>query len=121
SRLRLPPRSDPRAAEVPRQAGLEGRARRRVHGAPARQEPGRRLDLPQRQGEPHREDEPPLPVPDRARRAVRAATTDARDLVLDPYLGVGTSACAAVLHGRRAAGAENVPEYVAIARERLAS
>jgi len=49
------------------------------------------------------------------------ATTDARDLVLDPYLGVGTSACAAVLHGRRAAGAENVPEYVAIARERLAS
>ncbi len=49
------------------------------------------------------------------------ATTDVGDLVLDPYLGVGTTACAAALHGRRAAGAEIVPAYVAIARERLAS
>ncbi len=48
------------------------------------------------------------------------ATTDAGDLVVDPYMGVGTTACAAVLHGRRAAGAEIRPDYVAIARERLA-
>jgi len=48
------------------------------------------------------------------------ATTRPGDLVVDPYMGVGTTACAAVLHGRRAAGAEIVPEYVAIARERLA-
>jgi adenine-specific DNA-methyltransferase len=47
------------------------------------------------------------------------ATTSAGDLVLDPYLGVGTTACAAVLHGRRAAGAEIVPEYAALARERV--
>src|SRR5262249_12835201 len=47
------------------------------------------------------------------------ATTQPGDLVVDPYMGVGTTACAAVLHGRRAAGAEIVPEYVAIARERL--
>ena len=48
------------------------------------------------------------------------ATTAPGDLVVDPYMGVGTTACAAVLNGRRAAGAEIVPEYVAIARERLA-
>jgi adenine-specific DNA-methyltransferase len=48
------------------------------------------------------------------------ATTAPGDLVVDPYMGVGTTACAAVLHGRRAAGAEIVAEYVAIARERLA-
>lgn len=47
------------------------------------------------------------------------ATTEPGDLVLDPYMGVGTTACAAVLHGRRAAGAEVVPRYLAIARERL--
>ncbi|HLK12901.1 MAG TPA: site-specific DNA-methyltransferase [Candidatus Binatia bacterium] len=47
------------------------------------------------------------------------ALTAPGDLVLDPYLGVGTSACAAVLHGRRAAGAEMVPAYVQIARERI--
>src|SRR5262249_41757140 len=51
---------------------------------------------------------------------VLLAATDPGDLVLDPYAGVGTTACAAVLLGRRAAGAEIVPHYVAIARERLA-
>lgn len=48
------------------------------------------------------------------------AVTKEGDLVLDPYIGVGTTACAAVLRGRRAAGAEIVPEYVRIARSRLA-
>lgn len=40
-------------------------------------------------------------------------------LVLDPFLGVGSTAVAAVLHGRRAAGAELVPEYAALAEERV--
>jgi adenine-specific DNA-methyltransferase len=47
------------------------------------------------------------------------ATTQPGDLVFDPFMGVGTTACAAVLHGRRAAGAECVPRYVEIARERI--
>jgi len=47
------------------------------------------------------------------------AVTQPGDLVVDPYLGVGTTACAAVLHGRRAAGADVVGEYLAIARRRL--
>jgi len=46
------------------------------------------------------------------------ALTNEGDLVLDPFIGVRTTAVAAVLHGRRAAGADTVPEYVAIARER---
>ena len=47
------------------------------------------------------------------------ALTSKGDLVVDPYIGVGSSACAAVLHGRRAAGADVVPEYLEIARERV--
>lgn len=47
------------------------------------------------------------------------ALTNPNDLVVDPYLGVASAACAAVLHGRRAAGAEIVPEYARIARERI--
>lgn len=47
------------------------------------------------------------------------ALTKKNDLVLDPFAGAGTAAVAAVLHGRRAAGAEVVPEYVRIARRRL--
>ncbi len=45
--------------------------------------------------------------------------TNAGDLVVDPYLGAGSAACAAVLHGRRAAGADLLPEYLDIARNRL--
>ncbi|HUZ76604.1 MAG TPA: site-specific DNA-methyltransferase [Chloroflexota bacterium] len=47
------------------------------------------------------------------------ALTREGDLVVDPYMGVGSTACAAVLHRRRSAGADVVPEYVAIARERV--
>jgi adenine-specific DNA-methyltransferase len=47
------------------------------------------------------------------------ALTNSNDLVVDPYLGVGSTACAAVLHGRRAAGAEIVPEYLRIAKDRI--
>lgn len=41
------------------------------------------------------------------------------DLVVDPYMGSGSTACAALLHGRRTAGAELLPEYVAIANNRM--
>ena len=40
-------------------------------------------------------------------------------LVVDPFIGVGTTAVAAVLHGRKAVGADIVQEYLAIAKERI--
>lgn len=47
------------------------------------------------------------------------ALTDPGDLIVDPYLGTGTTAVAAIRHGRRAAGAEIVPRYVELARDRI--
>jgi len=41
------------------------------------------------------------------------------DWVLDPYMGAGTALCAAVMEGRRAAGAEMDPSYVSIAKRRI--
>jgi adenine-specific DNA-methyltransferase len=41
--------------------------------------------------------------------------------VLDPYLGVGSSAVAALMHGRQAYGCDIVPEYVDVAKERIES
>lgn len=41
------------------------------------------------------------------------------DWVLDPFLGTGTSIIAAVRHNRRGVGAETVPRYVQLARERI--
>jgi adenine-specific DNA-methyltransferase len=49
------------------------------------------------------------------------AMTNPRDWVLDPYMGVGTTAVAAVRQNRKALGAEIVEDYVRVARERVMS
>jgi adenine-specific DNA-methyltransferase len=46
------------------------------------------------------------------------ALTNEEDWVFDPFMGVGTTPVAAVLHRRRAAGADTVSEYVHIAKQR---
>lgn len=47
------------------------------------------------------------------------ALTNPGDWVLDPFLGSGTSAIAALMHQRKAIGAEILPEYYQIAIERI--
>lgn len=42
------------------------------------------------------------------------------DLVLDPFMGSGTTAQVALQHGRRALGCELNPEYIALAHARIA-
>jgi adenine-specific DNA-methyltransferase len=51
-------------------------------------------------------------------RLVRALTPQA-GVVFDPYLGAGSSICAAVMEGRRGWGCELVAEYAEIARARV--
>lgn len=43
------------------------------------------------------------------------------DWVFDPFLGTGTTVIAAIRHGRKGIGAETVPKYIQIARERIES
>ncbi len=50
-----------------------------------------------------------------------ACSTDPDDLVLDPFLGSGTTAIAAQALGRRWIGIERQPEYVKMARQRIKS
>jgi adenine-specific DNA-methyltransferase len=45
--------------------------------------------------------------------------TDEGDWVLDPFLGTGTTVIAAIRHRRRGGGAETVPKYVDLARQRI--
>lgn len=45
--------------------------------------------------------------------------TNEGDLVLDPFMGVGSTAVAAALHQRRSAGAEVNAEYTGVARQRI--
>ena len=45
--------------------------------------------------------------------------TDEGDAVFDPYMGVGSSVIAALMHGRTAYGCDVVSEYVDIALDRV--
>jgi adenine-specific DNA-methyltransferase len=45
--------------------------------------------------------------------------TDEGDWVLDPFIGVGSTAIAALMHNRKAIGTEIIPEYVRIAKKRI--
>ena len=57
----------------------------------------------------------PIEIPER----LILAFTKEGDLVVDPFLGAGTTAVAAVLHKRRTAGADIKKEYLAVARQRV--
>lgn len=63
----------------------------------------------------------PAPFPVALPQRLIELYTYADDLVLDPFLGSGTTAVAAVRTGRRYAGYDLDPAYVAIARRRVES
>ncbi|MEK7173183.1 MAG: site-specific DNA-methyltransferase [Patescibacteria group bacterium] len=47
--------------------------------------------------------------------------TNPGDIVLDPYLGVGSTICAAVIHNRKGYGSDIMKKYLDIAEERIKS
>ncbi len=57
----------------------------------------------------------PLELP---RRLIQLFT-ERNDIVLDPFIGSGTTAEAAIVEGRRYVGIELSPEYAALARKRI--
>jgi len=57
----------------------------------------------------------PIELPER----LILALSQKNDLVVDPFIGVGTTAVAAVIHQRRIAGADIVKDYLEIAEKRI--
>lgn len=47
--------------------------------------------------------------------------TNPGDVVLDPYLGVGSAICAAIIHDRKGYGSDTMKEYLNIAEDRIKS
>lgn len=57
----------------------------------------------------------PLEIPER----LILSLSNPGDLVLDPFVGVGTTAAAAILHGRKVIGCDTNRDYLEIARRRV--
>ena len=63
----------------------------------------------------------PAPFPVALPRRFVELYTYKDDLVLDPFIGSGSTAIAAIQSGRRYAGYETNPDYVSVAEERIAA
>ena len=63
----------------------------------------------------------PHPAPFPIELPIRALQATGAICVLDPFVGSGTTALAAIKMGRNYIGIDNSPEYVAMAEERISN
>ncbi|QKV20261.1 DNA-methyltransferase [Oricola thermophila] len=68
---------------------------------------------------PDRDGRHPTEKPVALMREILRDFTNPGDMVLDPFMGSGTTGIACILEGRRFVGVESDPKYFAIARERI--
>jgi adenine-specific DNA-methyltransferase len=89
-------------------------------GNPLGKNPGDVWEIPNVKSKHPEKTEHPCQFPTAlARRFIRALTAEG-DLVIDPYLGSGTTAVAALMEGRNFIGGDISPAYFGIANRRLA-
>lgn len=106
-------------SKYPGKKYYKGPKRGQLSGNPLGKNPGDVWDIPNvKHNHPEKTEHPcQFPV-ELVQRLIRSMTKPSA-LVVDPFMGVGSTAVAAVLEGRRVAGAELVPRYLTIAKERV--
>jgi adenine-specific DNA-methyltransferase len=105
--------------QYPDKKHFKGPKRGQLSGHPLGKNPGDVWHIPNVKANHVEKTDHPCQFPVELIERLVLALTNAGDWVLDPFSGVGTSAIAALLHGRRAIAAEIVPAYVATALERI--
>lgn len=105
--------------KYPGKRAYKGPNRGKYSGNPLGKNPGDLWTFPNVKCNHIEKTEHPCQFPIELPSRLILALSDRGDLVLDPFLGVGTTAVAALIHGRRSAGAELVREYLLIAQDRL--
>jgi len=105
--------------KYPRKKHFKGPKRGQLSGNPLGKNPGDVWEIPNVKANHVEKTIHPCQFPVELIERLVLALTNEGDWVLDPFIGVGTTAIAALMHGRRAIGAEIMPEYVAVARERI--
>lgn len=105
--------------KYPGKRAFRGEKRGELTGNPLGKNPGDVWDMPNVKSNHIEKTDHPCQFPiGLVERLILGLTNDG-DLVVDPYMGVGTTAAACVLHNRKAAGADTEEEYLKIARKRV--
>lgn len=107
--------------KYPGKRAYRGPKKGQPSGNPAGKNPGDVWDMPNVKSNHVEKTDHPCQYPLGLVERLILALSNEGDLVIDPYLGVGSTAAAAVMRGRRAAGADIVEAYLKIARMRVSS
>lgn len=105
--------------KYPRKRHFKGPKKGQLSGNPLGKNPSDIWEIPNVKANHVEKTEHPCQFPIELVERLVLSMTNAGDWVLDPFMGVGSTAIAALMHQRRALGAEIMPEYVAIAQERI--
>jgi len=107
----------PKASRSERNAGLEGMPTSRMGMNFGGQLSGRGKPI---NTKPHTNAHPTVKPIELMRYLVRLTKTPTGGVVLDPFMGSGTTGCACALEGREFIGIEREAEYIEIANKRIA-
>ncbi|MDU1280012.1 MAG: site-specific DNA-methyltransferase [Clostridium sp.] len=88
-------------------------------GNPLGKNPSDVWDIPNVKSNHIEKTEHPCQFPIALVRRLVLALSNQGDIVVDPFMGTGTTQCAAILEGRRTAGSEVLEKYYQIAKNRL--
>ena len=108
-------------SKYPNKKHFKGPNRGELSGNPLGKNPGDVWDIPNVKANHVEKTDHPCQFPVALVERLVLALTNPAHNVLDPYLGVGSSAIAALKHGRIAYGCDITPEYIDIASDRIDS
>jgi adenine-specific DNA-methyltransferase len=105
--------------KYPNKKHFKGPRRGELSGNPLGKNPSDVWEIPNVKSNHIEKTEHPCQFPVELIERLVLSMTDAGDWVLDPFMGVGTTAIAALMHNRKAIGAEILPKYIEITKERI--
>jgi len=105
--------------KYPQKKHFKGPRRGELSGNPLGKNPSDVWDIPNVKANHVEKTEHPCQFPVELIERLVLSMTDPGDWILDPFIGTGTTALAALVHDRKAIGAEIMPKYVDIAKERV--
>jgi len=107
-------------SKYPNKKHFKGPSKGELSGNPLGKNPGDVWDIPNVKANHVEKEDHPCQFPVGLVERLVLALTDQGDNVLDPYIGVGSSAIGALKNGRNAFGCDTSKDYVRIAQDRVA-
>jgi adenine-specific DNA-methyltransferase len=105
--------------KYPQKKHFKGPRRGELSGNPLGKNPSDVWEIPNVKANHVEKTEHPCQFPVELIERLVLSMTNPGDWVLDPFIGTGSTAIAALIHQRRAIGADIVPRYIEIARKRV--